>query len=81
MWSVPALGTSPHFWESECDNIKTQLITMDKRGTGRAPLSRFSGVFFVMVSSRSAKVLVSIFDKLLARLVEQGVQMVAVRLK
>jgi len=41
MWSVPSLGTSPHFWESECDNIKTQLITMDKRGTGRAPLSRF----------------------------------------
>ena len=53
MWSVPSLGTSQHFWESECDNIKTQLITMDKRGTGRAPLSRFSVVFVVMVSSRS----------------------------
>eukprot|EP00450_Noctiluca_scintillans_P011296 CAMPEP_0194503438 /NCGR_PEP_ID=MMETSP0253-20130528/28380_1 /TAXON_ID=2966 /ORGANISM="Noctiluca scintillans" /LENGTH=562 /DNA_ID=CAMNT_0039345721 /DNA_START=70 /DNA_END=1758 /DNA_ORIENTATION=- len=29
------------FWESECDNMKAQLITMDKRGTGRVPLSRF----------------------------------------
>ena len=33
--------------------MKAQLITMDTRRTGRAPLSRFSVVFFVMVSSRS----------------------------
>ena len=34
------------FWESECDNMKAQFITVDKRGTGRVPLSRFSVVFF-----------------------------------
>jgi len=31
------------FWESECDMMKMELVAMDKRGTGRVPLSSFYG--------------------------------------
>jgi len=31
------------FWESECTEMKDQLIAMDVHGTGRVPLSRFYG--------------------------------------
>jgi hypothetical protein len=31
------------FWESECTEMKDQLIAMDTHGTGRVPLSKFYG--------------------------------------
>jgi len=29
------------YWQSECDTMKTALISMDSHGTGRVPLSKF----------------------------------------
>merc|ERR1719456_170289 len=31
------------FWETECQNIKASLVTLDKDGTGRVTLSDFYG--------------------------------------